>query len=261
VLADGTITLTEHLSPQLRVLLDEVGQLAARAHWPSYAVGGCVRDWLLGRPVNDVDLVIEGDGIIIAQQFAQAHRTQLTTHVQFKTATVLVPLASFARRKRSSKQLTETLRLDFATCRKEIYAKPAAYPKVSAGTLQDDLFRRDVTINAMAMRLSPTPFGRLIDLFRGYEDLRARLIRVLHPQSFRDDPSRILRAIRFAERLHCTIEPQTATWMRRALHDNLLARLNRGRLRKELLAILHEPEPLRCLRTLSEWLLSAQGPA
>lgn len=240
------VTIEERLTPVLRRLVQEIGTLAARQRVAAYAVGGCVRDWLLGRPVDEVDIMVEGDGLALAKRFARAHTGKLTAHPQFGTATVEYRAGQ------------DIQRVDFAACRKEVYTEPAAYPKVSPGSLKDDLFRRDFTVNAMAMYVSPKMFGRLVDLFGGVNDLQARVIRVLHAHSFRDDPSRMLRAIRFAERLHFTIEPQTAAWMRAALRENVLARLNRGRLRKELLAMLEEPDPLACLHALGQWLLGSR---
>lgn len=236
----------DRVTARLRAVLQDIGALAGSAGVAAYAVGGCVRDWLLRRPVGEVDIMVEGDSIRLARQWAQAHHGRITEHPQFRTATV------------ECRAARSTQRIDFAACRTETYSEPAAYPRVSPGTLQEDLFRRDFTINAMAMRIASTAFGQLIDRYRGLDDLHARLIRVLHAESFRDDPSRVLRAIRFAERLHFTVEPQTAAWMRTALRDGWLSRLNRGRLRKELLAMLREPEPLACLRSLGQWLLGAQ---
>ena len=226
-------------------LLREVGALAAAEDAAAYAVGGCVRDWLLGRPVRELDVMVEGDSLAAARALASAHRGTVREHPQFLTATV----EYHAGRRRQ--------RVDVAACRQETYRAPAAYPRVSPGTLHDDLRRRDFTVNAMAMSLAPATFGALIDDYHGRDDLAARVIRALHARSFEDDPSRILRAIRFAERLQFTIEPQTAAWMREALHKGWLSRLNCGRLRKELLAMLAEPDPLACLRALGRQLADA----
>ena len=239
--------LAGRVTPRLLSILHEVGALAAHQGASAYAVGGCVRDWWLGRPVHELDIMVEGNSLNVARAFAAAHQGATTEHPQFRTATV-----EYRAGRRQQ-------RVDFAACRKERYAEPAAYPTVSPGTLQDDLFRRDFTVNAMAMSLDPADFGQLIDRYHGAEDLNARLIRVLHARSFEDDPSRILRAIRFAERLRFTIEPQTAAWLRAALREQRLSRLNRGRLRKELLAMLEEPDPFGCLRALGRWLLASHN--
>ena len=146
------------------------------------------------------------------------------------------------------------LRIDFATCRQEAYTKPAAYPRVTVGTLQDDLFRRDFTINAMAVDLTPQRFGILIDLFGGREDLHRRRLRVLHARSFLDDPSRILRGIRFAQRFELRWEPQTTRALAQALQQGALGWLNAGRLHKELHRMCEEPNPPACFAQLAKWL-------
>ena len=238
--------IAERLTTYHRRLVQDIGRLAKRQGAAVYAVGGCVRDWLLRRPVEEVDVTVEGDSVALAKRFAAEHDGAVPVPPQFRTAAVVYRAGTTPRR------------VAFAACRKERYKQPAAYPTVSPGSLQDDLFRRDFTVNAMAMHVTPARFGRLVDVFRGADDVEARLIRVLHARSFHDDPSRILRAIRFAERLRFTIEPQTAAWMRTELQDNGLARLNRGRLRKELLAMLEEPDPLAMLRAMGQWLLGAR---
>ena len=222
----------------IRPLLEKIGRLAQQQGMPAYAVGGCVRDWALGiATVTDLDVAVEGDGIAFAKRAAGALGGSVTAHPQFGTATL--------QRRR--------LRIDIASCRKETYAAPAAYPKVAAGRLRDDLFRRDFTVNAMAMALAPVVFGRLIDPFKGMADLKAKRLRILHPRSFVDDPSRILRAVRFAQRYHLTVEPRTRRALRRAVAAGMLERLNRGRWRKEFDRMTHEPRPLACLSLLAQW--------
>jgi tRNA nucleotidyltransferase (CCA-adding enzyme) len=191
----------------------------------------------------DLDIVVIGDGLAFAREAARALHASLTAHEQFGTATLALPGGRAA-----------PLRLDVATARKERYTAPAAYPKVTPGTLREDLFRRDFTINAMAMGIGPKAFGRLVDPFGGARDVRAKRLRVLHKDSFLDDPSRILRAVRFVERFGLTLEPVTARALRRAVEEGLLARLNRGRLRKELERITQEPDPMACLERLGRWL-------
>ena len=228
----------------VRPLLQRLGREAAARGVAAYAVGGCVRDWWLGRRgIVDVDVVVEGDGIDFAQAMARELAAPLTTHRQFGTATLTV---------------NGGLRLDVATCRKESYARPAAYPTVAPGTLRDDLFRRDFTINAMALALAPERFGARIDPFGGARDLAARRLRILHPRSFTDDPSRILRAARFAPRYHLRLGAATRLALRAALADGGLQRLNRGRLRKELAQMLREPDPVACLDLLGRWLTTTR---
>ena len=221
-----------------RAVLQAVGEFAARLGTPAYAVGGCVRDWCLGRPGRDLDIAVEGDGIALARAWAAAWPGALTVHEQFGTAAVIRPRGT-------------PRRADFAMCRRETYAAPAAYPRVTPGRLEDDLFRRDFTINAMALALSPDAFGTVVDPFGGRRDLAGRWLRVLHPRSFRDDPSRILRGVRFAARFHLRWELRTRAALREAVAEGWLGRLNAGRVRRELEYMLDEPDPRACLRELA----------
>jgi len=234
----------------VRPLLERVGQAAHEAGLHVYAVGGCVRDWLLGiERVTDLDVVVEGDGIAFAKSVATMLGGDLVSHAQFGTATIMLPGQGASRRRAS----VLVIRLDMASCRKETYAKPAAYPKVQPGTMREDLLRRDFTINAMAMSLHPARFGALIDEFGGLSDLRRGVLRALHPKSFEDDPSRFFRAGRFATRFGFRLEAATARWLRAAIRDGMVDRLNRGRIRKELERIADEPDPLACLAWLTRW--------
>jgi len=230
------MTQSLHIPTQVEPLLREVGRLADQRGLPAYAVGGCVRDWLLGvAETPDLDVAVEGDGIAVARAAGRFLGGTLTVHQQFGTAT---------RRLRR-------LRVDFATCRRETYAKPAAYPKVIPGTLEDDLFRRDFTINAVAVALSPARFGTLVDPFHGARDVRRHVVRILHARSFLDDPSRILRGIRFVRRFGFRWEPATARAAHAALAAGALGWLNPGRLGRELDRMRREPNPLACFQELA----------
>ena len=224
---------------RVKVLLQTIGRIADQRGMPAYAVGGCIRDWLLGiADTTDLDVTIEGDGIEMARAAAETLDGTVATHQQFGTATVLLQKAVDR----------QGIRVDFASCRRERYAKPAAYPRVSAGTLEDDLFRRDFTINAMAAAIAPGRFGALIDPFGGARDLRTRQLRMLHERSFLDDPSRILRGIRFAQRFGLNWERTTQRAVQEAVSAGALGRLNAGRLRKELKRMWDEPDPRACLQ-------------
>jgi len=221
-----------------RLLLQRVGASAEAQGLSAYAVGGCVRDWCRGiTAVKDLDVTIEGDGIALARQLAQLLGATVTAHAPFGTATLRLPGGQG--------------RLDIASCRKEVYKRSAAYPTVSAGTLEDDLFRRDFTVNAMALALNPGRFGTLIDPFHGAEDLRRKCLRILHERSFLDDPSRILRGVRFAQRFRLRWERGTRRAALDALAQQALSWLNAGRLRREMERMLEEPDPLACLQQLS----------
>ena len=227
-----------------RALLKTNGQIAEDQGMKAYAVGGCVRDWFLGHSrLSDVDITVESDSRGLADAIAVALHGKVTAlHEQFHTATVM----------------WKKRRIDVAMCRKETYSHPGAYPRVSPGQLDDDLFRRDFTINAMAIALQPSHFGQLIDLFHGAKDLQARQLRILHARSFLDDPSRILRGVRFACRFGFQWEPATMKAQYTALGQGALGWLNRGRLERELIAMSHEPDPAACLRQFAV-LLEACG--
>lgn len=231
-----------------------LGEMAQERGVLAYAVGGCVRDWWLEMPrVTDLDVAIEGDGLAFAKLAARELGAHVTSYEQFGTATLSLPSTVHSRYGKHAAE-GETLRIDVATCRKERYPKPAAYPTVSPGTLRDDLFRRDFTINAMAMMMTPEAFGTLVDPFGGLNDLKTRRLRTLHAKSFLDDPSRILRAARFVSRYGLSLESKTARWLTQAVAAGALERLNRGRLRKEFTRMSEEPNPLACLACLSQWL-------
>lgn len=234
------VEIPELVSEVLRPL----GALAFEEASQAYAVGGCVRDWCLGiQESTDIDITTEGEGIVLARRCKSRFGGNLIEHTQFGTAT-LTPEDSGA------------IQLDFASCRKEAYAKPAAYPKVSPGTLEEDLKRRDFTLNAMAVHLSPERFGELVDPFGGIKDLEAGRLKVLHEQSFTDDPSRILRGIRFLTRFGFEWEEETRKQLIRALAAGALGWLNSGRLQKEFDAMDREPDPAACFRLLNELLES-----
>ena len=227
----------------IRLLLEQIGQFADAHGVSAYAVGGCVRDWLLGIPDSlDLDVAVEGQGIVVARAIGHVLGGSLTVHEQFGTASL---------------QLTGRRggRVDFASCRKETYARPAAYPKVIAGTMHDDLFRRDFSVNAMAVALRPGQFGRLVDPFHGARDLGRQVLRVLHDRSFLDDPSRLLRGVRFAQRFGLRWERRTTAAARAAIAQGALGWLNAGRLRRELDRMCEEPNPVGCLRQLV-WLFA-----
>ena len=232
---------------QVRPLLQRVGALAEQQGMAAYAVGGCVRDWWFGITTTmDLDVTVEGDGVALAHAVAQTFQASLQVHQPFGTATLLV------------RRSTSTVRVDLATCRRETYAKPAAYPTVTRGTLEEDLVRRDFTINATALALSPPQFGTLIDPCEGAQDVDRKILRILHARSFLDDPSRMLRGIRFAQRFDLTWEPATLRAAIDAIAAGALGWLNAGRLRKELELMLREPNPLACLQQVYVLLVESQ---
>lgn len=223
------------LPKEIQGLIGLVSQLAVHKGMPVYLVGGFVRDLILGVKNLDLDIVVEGDGISFAEDLAVILKAKLLRHKRFKTATV-IPGAQ--------------LKIDIASARKEFYPEPAHLPVVENSTLKDDHFRRDFTINAMAISIAAENFGRLIDFFGGEEDLRRKKIRILHDLSFIDDPTRILRAVRFEKRYDFRIEPKTLGLIKRAVRLKMLDKVQPQRIRDELMLMLEEERPVKQIRRL-----------
>jgi len=206
-------------------ILKEIGQIADKEDINAFVVGGFVRDALLGIDDKDIDIVVESNAIdfakIIAEKFDVGNRHACSLpviHNGFKTATIEI----------------NGYRIDFATARKERYKKPAALPSITPATIREDLFRRDFTINAIAVSLNEKNFGKLVDYYHGQEDLKAKKIRVMHGKSFIDDPTRIFRAIRFQKKLGFSIEPHTQKLMIDAIDSGMIQKLKKQRIKKEL---------------------------
>lgn len=199
----------------------------------AWIVGGAVRDLLLGAVPADLDLVIEGDAVEAAQQLAEALGGSLTVHDRFGTATVEAAGHVY----------------DLATARAETYARPGALPDVRPGGLEEDLLRRDFTVNAIAVALD----GRVAAAPGAFEDLEARVLRVLHSRSFLDDPTRLLRLVRYATRLEFGIEPDTGALAAAALAGGALATVTPARVGSELRLLLREPSALRALAWVATW--------
>ena len=234
------------LPPGIRQLLDLVIAVANSQHTPLYVVGGFVRDLLLGRPHLDLDFVVEGNGISFANTLRDRYDGEVKAYSPFGTATWILN-ANVARSVGATINDWPAF-VDIVTARLETYAHPGALPDVVPSALHDDLYRRDFTINAMAIQLAPS--GTLIDPFGGEADLRAGTIRVLHDGSFMDDATRIFRAVRFEQRFDFQIEPHTLGLIPAALPT--LKAISGERLRHEIDLILQEAEPEQALRRLDE---------
>ena len=206
-----------------------------------YVVGGFVRDLLLGHPTLDLDLVVEGEAIALARRLQERIGGRVRSHGRFGTAKLILPEGH-------APELPPAL--DFITARTEFYAHPTALPQVERSSIKQDLYRRDFTINTMAICLDRARYGDLLDYYGGERDLEERLIRVLHSLSFVEDPTRILRAVRFEQRLGFQIEERTEELLRSAL--DLLDPVSGDRLRHELLLILREREPERAWSRLDD---------
>lgn len=231
----------DRLPRQTRDLLNLAGATGKRLGLPVYAVGGFVRDLLLDVPNQDIDLVVEGNGIALARALAEKLEGRVREHQKFLTSVVIFQDAD-GREKR----------IDVATARLEYYEYPAALPTVELSSIKMDLFRRDFSINSLAIRLDCDPFGQLVDFFGGRRDIKDRLIRVLHTLSFVEDPTRCLRAVRFEQRYQFRIGPGTEKLIRNILPLHLLDKLSPARLFNEFRHICDEEEADACLNRLDE---------
>jgi len=234
--------MRQRLPGSILALLEQAGYLAQELGFKIYAAGGFVRDILLARPNLDIDLVVEGDGIRFAHELAKARQGRVKEHQKFKTAVVVFP---------------DGQRIDVATARLEYYEYPTALPTVELSSIKMDLYRRDFTINALALNLSPGHFGQLMDFFGAQRDIKEKVIRVLHSLSFVEDPTRILRAVRFEQRFNFRIDGQTLKLIKNAVQLNLFGKLSGIRLAHELQLILGEENVLESLNRMQELKLLA----
>ncbi len=237
--------LTTHLPPPILSLLEIVERLADQLDVSVFLVGGLVRDLLLGIANVDLDFVVEGNGIQFGKLLAKELSTDWTTHERFGTVSITLPQAL---------SLPHMHHLDVATARTEYYEYPTALPTVERSSIKKDLYRRDFTINALAIRINRTP-GELLDYFGGRRDLKSKVIRVLHSLSFVEDPTRVFRAIRFEQRFGFRISKETESFVQQALTMKLFQRLSGSRLGNELVHMLEEPSPLKGIRRLEEFCL------
>jgi tRNA nucleotidyltransferase (CCA-adding enzyme) len=203
--------MRERLSRELIDMLAAIGRTAARIGCGAFVVGGFVRDLFLYRPNEDIDIVIEGDGIAFARQYARKAGARLHTHEKFGTAVII---------------FEGGFKIDVASARLEYYQFPAALPTVEMSSIKLDLYRRDFTINTLAIHLNPDRFGTLIDFFGAQKDLKSRVIRVLHNLSFVEDPTRVFRAIRFEQRFAFTIGKLTANLIENAARHDFTKKLS-----------------------------------
>jgi tRNA nucleotidyltransferase (CCA-adding enzyme) len=224
--------LLERLPKDIVSLLQLAGQTGQELGVEVYAVGGFVRDMLLGIPNDDIDLVVEGDGIVFAQNLGHKLAARVRSHLKFRTAVLILPSGQ---------------KIDVATARLEYYEYPAALPIVELSSLKMDLYRRDFSINTLAIHLCPPHFGRLVDFFGGQQDLKDGVIRVLHSLSFVEDPTRIIRAIRFEQRFQFKIGSQTERLIKNAVRLNIFQKLSGARIRHELRLLAEDSAPLDAL--------------
>jgi len=229
--------MKEQLPSNIFNILERIGQVAGEAGCQVYLVGGMVRDLFLRVPNFDVDLVVEGDGPTLAHLLAEALSARVRVHQRFKTA-VLV--------------MADGFKIDVATARAEYYEFPAALPQVQRSSIKEDLYRRDFTINTLAIALNPEHFGELIDFFGGRRDIEEGVIRILYNLSFVEDPTRIIRAIRFEQRYRFAMDADTLRFARDAIERRMLGQLSYGRILNELILILNERDPMPALTRMQE---------
>jgi tRNA nucleotidyltransferase (CCA-adding enzyme) len=228
----ATLELPESLAPVLDAVV-----IVSEPYDGVYLVGGSVRDILLSERNFDVDIVVEGDAIALARAVAEKLDGRVRAHKKFGTAVVLYG---------------DDERLDLATARSETYDAPAVLPTVEPGSIDEDLHRRDFTINAMAVSLKGENLGQVVDPFGGQTDLEAGRIRVLHDRSFIDDPTRILRAIRYEDRYGFRMDEQTVQLARECIATGHVGDLSGARLRDELIALLEEGDVSHAIPRLAE---------
>jgi tRNA nucleotidyltransferase (CCA-adding enzyme) len=233
--------LEDALHPQVLELLRRAAQTAHEMEFSLFFVGGLVRDLLLGMPIVDVDLVVEGDGIKLARKLARKLGGRVVPHSRFGTAKWLLTNSVWRRLTGDPPPEGAFESVDFVTARTEFYTHPTALPEVERSAIKQDLHRRDFTINTLAIRLDPHHWGELLDFYGGEADLQDKVIRVLHSLSFIDDPTRILRAARLETRLGFHLDPRSEKLIANALP--LLKRVSGDRIRHELEQIMEEEEP------------------
>ena len=192
-------------------LIKKIGRMADKNGISAYLVGGAVRDIILGCRNLDIDIVVDNNAIEFADNLSSAFNVEFIKYKKFGTATGMFP---------------GKIQIDLASARKETYDFSGALPTVFKGDLNDDLFRRDFTINAMAISINRKNFGRLIDEWGGFKDLKNKKIRVMHKNSFKDDPTRLMRAVRFEQRFDFKIEKQTLSYFKEALRKKYFLNVN-----------------------------------
>lgn len=230
--------MKERIPSRIFDILQSIGEVAGRIGCNAYVVGGFVRDLFLYRTNEDIDIVIEGDGIAFSKQYAAMAGARIHSHEKFGTAVIIFP---------------DGFKIDVASARLEYYKFPAALPTVEMSSIKLDLFRRDFTINTLAVQLNPERFGTLIDFFSAQKDIKEKTIRALHNLSFVEDPTRVFRAIRFEQRFGFTIGKLTSGLIKNAVKMDFFRRLSGRRVFAELRQILSEENPTASIIRLNDY--------
>jgi tRNA nucleotidyltransferase (CCA-adding enzyme) len=229
--------LKKRLSSKVMSLLKSVSEVSKQRSEEVFLVGGIVRDLILGFSNQDVDLVVLGDGIEFAKTLATICGGHISAHQRFGTAVMVMP---------------DGFHVDIVSARKESYDKPGALPTVQLGSLRADLYRRDFTINTLAINLTEGKFGQLVDYFGGIKDINNSTVRILHGLSFMDDPTRLLRAARFAARFNFSFSDGTKQALNTAIEKNMFSRISGKRIHQELVQILENSRPLATLELMDK---------
>ncbi|MBI9076295.1 MAG: CBS domain-containing protein [Desulfatibacillum sp.] len=230
--------MQDRLTPEYMALVRELGSVADAMGLEAFLVGGFVRDLVMDHKNEDFDVVVEGDGIAFARRFALAHGYRVHTHAEFGTAVVI---------------MGGGFKVDVASARFEYYASPASLPVVETSSLKMDLYRRDFTVNTMAIQINEKSFGALIDYFGAQRDIKAKAIRVLHNLSFVEDPTRVFRAIRFEQRYGFGIGKLTSNLVKNAVKMDFFRHLSGRRLFSELKLILEEENPKGAVKRMADY--------
>jgi tRNA nucleotidyltransferase (CCA-adding enzyme) len=226
------------LAPETKLLLKSISAAGKDLGVSLYVVGGFVRDLLLNREIEDIDIVVEGDGIEFAKFYAGQQGCRVNTHKKFGTAVIVFP---------------DNFKVDVASARLEYYATPAALPIVEKSSIKKDLARRDFTINTLALSLNHDTFGTLIDYFGATRDLKDKTIRTLHNLSFVEDPTRVFRAIKFSNRFGFDIGKVTSTLIKNAVKIDCFKHLSGLRVLSELKQIFGEDNPIPAIHTMESY--------
>jgi tRNA nucleotidyltransferase (CCA-adding enzyme) len=230
--------MDERIPGPLKAMLVTIGEVGARLGYGIYVVGGFVRDLFLYRPNEDIDIVVEGDGIAFAKTYARMMGARVHSHEKFGTAVVI---------------FADGFKVDVASARLEHYRFPADLPSVEMSSIKLDLYRRDFTINTLAIQLNPESFGTLIDFFQAQKDIKEKVIRILHNLSFVEDPTRVYRAIRFEQRFGFTIGKLTAHLIKNVVEMDFFRKLSGRRVFTELRLIFEEENPAPAVQRLDDY--------
>ncbi len=230
--------IAKRFSRDIRETLQRLGAIGDSLGMAVYLVGGFVRDLLIGIDNLDMDVTVEGDAIFFAERFVELYGGRVRSHKKFGTAVLI---------------LHDDRKIDVASTRLEYYDSPGVLPTVERASLRHDLYRRDFTVNTLAICINGNRFGQLTDHFGGQQDIQERVVRVLHNLSFVEDPTRVFRAIRFEQRLGFHIAPHTENLMQSAVRMNLLEKLGGERLLSELVQIMREKEPIAAITRMASF--------